>query len=1845
MKPPVFTHILILTAFMLNSFGPLPRAQADDFRLPAPGVMVRLSPPLAPPILKGIKIHPDNPFRFDFVLDKGDSQLSNDVLKDESSILIKYFLASLTIPEQDLWVNLSPYEKDRIIPQSFGLTEMGRDLLAEDYMLKQITASLIYPEDEIGKKFWNRIYEEAVKKFGTTNIPVNTFNKVWIVPEKAVVYENSKAGTAYVVEAKLKVMLEEDYLSMQKHVYVGGAGKGQDTGINRLGSQIVREIVIPELTREVNEDKNFVKLRQVYNSLILAAWYKKKIKDSILEQIYADKNKTAGVQYTSTVIPAKAGIQFKNDVEGLYKEYLKAFKKGVYNYIKEEQDPVTQEPIPRKYFSGGMDLAMNATNLGATKLQIVNAITPAQLNEDNLEEVSGRFNVAPQSRIIEKDQAMTAKVERLLGAVERSSDKDARLLVYLNGIRSNVRQSKSEEDRYYCELTYRLILYLVSADPTVIDEDLNNIPGGEAFSKGEGGELNRSILDGILSVGDVEAESLLNNIDGTWWVYARDNLKKVLKIGDNSPLTGDRAMQAFESHSPDLNLKLEISRQLEKQGLPPGLVDRILQVEKFLFERDALPSGVTWSGRSLIIPLSEQEQFTVHGRTFKVIRLKGTTDNGHKPKAQQYIPSGNEAIQPSMYEMSIQIQDGRQIVSYQPSEPEPQGAMPLHFAVKEYESTASIFDAGVPVALPIGYGEFTDIKFNGKQVGFTILAEENNPPLPRVGTVFRKRVTGKKLDSYYEDLGKYVLSAVKLLGRLHRAGFTHTNPHLDQFGYQEGSDGMIYDFETAYDARHVNSRDEFIYRVLSDFRSFYRSVDQVVRLFQPEILTTDQVSRVGPARTVYKNILDGYFSQEELKETKKEDRTPLKMMYIFSEFSSVQETRGKALEDVIKKFAEQNSVAAQLVQVAGRAWDSARSAGDQAMSAEDRSLMDDKAVQHFFETTSQINQGLFPIYVSYTHPGKVLYFDRFPMTQIQEFWKDGRIQAFESKKRYILFIWGPGKRDEWARETGQPIKQEMLVPPNKPVRIRFIDIVEIFIGRDRYKVWVDEEKNIKMQHVEDLIGMRKEEPVSIPWEQEQRSIIKKGSLKISKGNKGEYRMDYWLSSGESNLRWESRPTSAFDYEGVHATGNTGKYDDNFGSVDTVKGTLILTSGARTLAGMVAKTMQSSLSGKEFSKSSHNEIQSFLEEVAGQGVQDINNYRTQHPRAAKAGVSVSLGVIIKDTKERGLLVGVNAGNTLFLRRVDKRTDLLSNKGEAGALGVKNAASEIKLGYFIRSVTPGDMVVAVSPGILDTKIIEQIIAQNDDPQEIRRQLMEKAKAATDSLGKTNNMTVAVLKVSSEIGDSAPSAIQQGPTDQAMNSGGTGTLEDQQRSAALKEFLRNLNDFHDVPVEVGPYTDKEGPPFGKIDPDIQAAIGNGEFFEVHFKNINRAIPRFRDPRIFNLNRAIMALSVLMENSIKKEFPQWRNMHPSLTMVELFKNALFHGNSLNVDLPLFVRINKRGIDVVDFGLGDPKNPWPDAISGPALIAGFGQGIQYARSFGWDSYFQPLTPLTVSLDDQTLRSNVRSSIEYKVKMQEFTEAGLKQMGTVIHIEPIQKILADQQGSTDQAMAAGEKLNYYMNEILKIGENGDYTRVVSRMIGDPDLSVPDHEKGRFRDVRAAGEVYSRTSAFRVFYAAQWDMAVKRADSLKRRAQLARDKRVGHALNDLAQMLGDRPAIIRNKTNAKWAIIYEVSRNNGLNTGQRRDFIEAVKAAYRDRAMTVDNSFNAGNPTGGIDLTPANMDLQTQNNNGEIKFHLDPALLEQLRNAPGFVPVIVNIQPMNDLRKFLGINEAQGLIGV
>ena len=117
-----------------------------------PGSPVSLSAGFDLAHFKGMVIDPNDPFKFDFIIHQGDEQLSDNQKQQEYTKLIKYFLAALAVPDTDQWVNLSPYEKDRIIAGDFGKTEMGRDLLAQDYLLKQLSSSLTNPEHSLGQE-------------------------------------------------------------------------------------------------------------------------------------------------------------------------------------------------------------------------------------------------------------------------------------------------------------------------------------------------------------------------------------------------------------------------------------------------------------------------------------------------------------------------------------------------------------------------------------------------------------------------------------------------------------------------------------------------------------------------------------------------------------------------------------------------------------------------------------------------------------------------------------------------------------------------------------------------------------------------------------------------------------------------------------------------------------------------------------------------------------------------------------------------------------------------------------------------------------------------------------------------------------------------------------------------------------------------------------------------------------------------------------------------------------------------------------------------------------------------------------------------------------------------------------------------------------------------------------------------------------------------------------------------------------------------------------------------------------------------------------------------------------
>lgn len=336
-----FTVLTVLLCFGITPVVPVTPASARQTENPTGLVMP--SPAFAPAVMRGIKIHPDNPFAFNFIIDTGEQDLTDERLQQESARLIKYFLAALTVPEQDLWVNLTPGEEDRIVASRFGTTAMARDMLAQDFLLKQFSSSLMYPDGDVGRAFWERVYRRAHQRLGRTDIPLNSLSKVWIVPGEAKVYENEDG--AYVIGTRLKVMLEDEYARGSDLV----PQMDENGDADQVAQELIKEILIPEIEREVNEGEHFARLRQIYHSLVLATWYKRTLRNSILTRQYADQNKVQGVDEVD-------GAQTK----AIYEQYMQAVRQGVYDYIREDYDPVTRDTVPRRYMSGGLEFALPA---------------------------------------------------------------------------------------------------------------------------------------------------------------------------------------------------------------------------------------------------------------------------------------------------------------------------------------------------------------------------------------------------------------------------------------------------------------------------------------------------------------------------------------------------------------------------------------------------------------------------------------------------------------------------------------------------------------------------------------------------------------------------------------------------------------------------------------------------------------------------------------------------------------------------------------------------------------------------------------------------------------------------------------------------------------------------------------------------------------------------------------------------------------------------------------------------------------------------------------------------------------------------------------------------------------------------------------------------------------------------------------------------------------------------------------------------------------------------------------------------------------------------------------------
>lgn len=274
---------------------------------------------------------------YNILLAKGDARdPTQPQLESSARDLMTYFFIGLQLPNSSFWVNLRPDTPERVIDDSLAKTDIGRIMLAADVQLKKDLAAYTSPRTREGREYWDKLYKKAEELFGSEDISIPTVTRPWIVPDE-IILRQSRSG-AYIYKATLKVLLESDYL---KEALPYDFGDTRLTALNEYSSGLVRKLIIPRLSRDVNISKKYAALRQVYYSLVLAQWLKS-----------SRKEKTGGMDREDLT-----GLTSKSPwtKDTYFNQYKRSFEKGEYDI----QDAVRTRfgQTIRRYFSGGIQIS------------------------------------------------------------------------------------------------------------------------------------------------------------------------------------------------------------------------------------------------------------------------------------------------------------------------------------------------------------------------------------------------------------------------------------------------------------------------------------------------------------------------------------------------------------------------------------------------------------------------------------------------------------------------------------------------------------------------------------------------------------------------------------------------------------------------------------------------------------------------------------------------------------------------------------------------------------------------------------------------------------------------------------------------------------------------------------------------------------------------------------------------------------------------------------------------------------------------------------------------------------------------------------------------------------------------------------------------------------------------------------------------------------------------------------------------------------------------------------------------------------------------------------------------
>jgi len=289
-----------------------------------------------------------------------------EVFAEVQARFTRYFGTILAVPDGRLTVNLSTYEPDKTLIESLRGTELGHDLMEQDCLLKQYTASLLHPDNPVGKAYWAGLTEKARDITGSDRISLQAYQKTWIVPGKNNSVQEKTPDHPFgfswpesfgvkdtdracgVTSCELDVLCETDYLAIEHYQKENTNTKEKRliTQLSEASVSLFRELVIPAIRTEVNEGTHFTRLRQIYFAFVLATWFRREMAklpeySSVFD--VADKG-----------IPEAFGVPRNEDwnVKGkaIYERYLQLFEHGVFRCARTEGESA------RIYFSGGVAL-------------------------------------------------------------------------------------------------------------------------------------------------------------------------------------------------------------------------------------------------------------------------------------------------------------------------------------------------------------------------------------------------------------------------------------------------------------------------------------------------------------------------------------------------------------------------------------------------------------------------------------------------------------------------------------------------------------------------------------------------------------------------------------------------------------------------------------------------------------------------------------------------------------------------------------------------------------------------------------------------------------------------------------------------------------------------------------------------------------------------------------------------------------------------------------------------------------------------------------------------------------------------------------------------------------------------------------------------------------------------------------------------------------------------------------------------------------------------------------------------------------------------------------------------